>query len=189
MFDSRPQSTTEWLLAIAAGGILLSSPYGAKFVVKELRKYLSGKITAREIKKELDNRNLSRVLYGAKQRKLIKIEREGDRIRIFLTEKGLRRKLSYNLNRLQIKKPEKWDGKWRLVMFDIPEDKKAARDALRAKLKDLKFIQFQKSVWLYPHPCALEIDALAETFNVADCITYLTVTIEEDEPLRAKFQL
>lgn len=40
-----------------------------------------------------------------------------------------------------------WDGKWRLVIWDIPEKRRAVRDLLRSKLKELGFSQFQKSVW------------------------------------------
>lgn len=42
---------------------------------------------------------------------------------------------------------EKWDGKWRLVLWDVPEKRRAARDLLRYKLKQLGFKQWQKSVW------------------------------------------
>lgn len=42
---------------------------------------------------------------------------------------------------------EKWDGKWRLVIWDIPEKRRAARDLLRQKLKQLGFTKWQKSVW------------------------------------------
>lgn len=42
---------------------------------------------------------------------------------------------------------EKWDGKWRVVIFDIPEKHKRARDLLRSKLKTWGFVSWQKSVW------------------------------------------
>lgn len=41
----------------------------------------------------------------------------------------------------------KWDGKWRLVIWDIPETRRSVRDLLRSKLKELGFKQLQKSVW------------------------------------------
>lgn len=42
---------------------------------------------------------------------------------------------------------EKWDGKWRLVVWDIPEKRRQARDLLRFKLKQLGFTLWQKSIW------------------------------------------
>ena len=35
-------------------------------------------------------------------------------------------------------KKEKWDGSWRILIFDIPEKRKIVREALRGKLKELK---------------------------------------------------
>ncbi len=40
-----------------------------------------------------------------------------------------------------------WDGKWRLVVWDIPEKRRPTRDLLRQKLKQLGFVQWQKSIW------------------------------------------
>ena len=65
--------------------------------------------------------------------RLIEItERDGQTI-ISITEKGKKRFLSYNFETMTIFAPKKWDGKWRIVGFDIPEKKKAAREALRKK--------------------------------------------------------
>lgn len=52
---------------------------------------------------------------------------------------------------------EKWDGKWRLVIWDIPEKRKLIREMLRSKLKQLGFIQFQKSVWGTKKNCTKEL--------------------------------
>jgi phenylacetic acid degradation operon negative regulatory protein len=46
---------------------------------------------------------------------------------------------------------QKWDRKWRIVVFDISEDKRAKRDSLRSKLKELGFGMLQKSTWISPH--------------------------------------
>lgn len=48
---------------------------------------------------------------------------------------------------------EKWDGKWRIVIWDIPENRRVARDLLRYKLKWLGFKQLQKSVWVTKKNC------------------------------------
>ncbi len=47
----------------------------------------------------------------------------------------------------------KWDGRWRLVLWDIPEKRRLARDLLRFKLKQLGFTQWQKSVWASKVDC------------------------------------
>lgn len=45
----------------------------------------------------------------------------------------------------------KWDGKWRIVLFDIAELNRKVRDMLRRKLKELGFGMFQQSVYISPH--------------------------------------
>lgn len=42
----------------------------------------------------------------------------------------------------------KWDGKWRIVIFDIPEDKRGIRDLFRRRLKSWGFQNWQQSVWV-----------------------------------------
>jgi phenylacetic acid degradation operon negative regulatory protein len=79
-------------------------------------------------------------IYNAK--KLGWIEKDGG-----LTKEG-RRKLSQIIPSWQ--KVKKWDGKWYLVIFDIPEKIKSKRDILREKLKKLGFGQLQASVWVSP---------------------------------------
>lgn len=44
--------------------------------------------------------------------------------------------------------PEKWDGKWRIVVFDIPESKRLIRNLFRRNLKKWGFKHLQKSVWI-----------------------------------------
>ena len=50
-------------------------------------------------------------------------------------------------------------------MFDIPDERKIKREALRGKLKQLDFTMIQKSVWLHPFPCYDELEMLKEFFG------------------------
>lgn len=75
---------------------------------------------------------------------LIEKEKDLDQNKIILklTQKGK--------NYIQIENAlnnEKWDGKWRLVIFDIPESKRRLRNTLRQKLKEWGFKYWQKSLW------------------------------------------
>ena len=53
---------------------------------------------------------------------------------------------------------KKWDGYWRLVIFDIREKKRWKRESLRNKLKSLGFGLWQRSVYVSPHDFSLEIN-------------------------------
>lgn len=52
---------------------------------------------------------------------------------------------------------QEWDERWRIVIFDIPEKEKKARDRLREKLRELGFGMIQESVWLTPYNVAKDI--------------------------------
>ncbi len=68
---------------------------------------------------------------------------------------------------------EKWDGKWRLVAWDIPEKQKKARDLLRHQLKQLGFKQFQKSVWASKKNCTLLLREYIKKVGIEDWVKVL----------------
>lgn len=175
------------MIFCAATVITLSSPYGTKKFFKELDRYLSDKAATRK-RIGLTPKNLSQTIYRLKKRKLINIKTSGGKTIIELTENGIRKKIEGELNNAKIPKPAFWDEKWRIVFFDIPENHKKSRHSLRNKLKHLGFIQFQKSVWIYPYNCHNEINFLAETLDVSQYLTLITASIENDTPLRKIFQ-
>lgn len=182
----KPKTLLQWLIFSAAIGITLSSPAGTRAFICELNKFIFKDESEKKVYKPS---KLSQTLYNLKKRKIIKIGKVGSKTFIELTEKGKRKKLYYDLECLRIPKQELWDGKWRILMFDIPEAKKTAREALRSRLKQLNFVQFQKSVWAYPYFCNNEIDFITEYFSIAKYVNLITVKIENDEPLRVKFEL
>lgn len=96
---------------------------------------------------------------------LIKVEKKRKQIYIYLTEKGKAKANWLQINDLKIKRPKKWDGKWRILIFDISQMKKIYREALRGKLKELGFFPLQKSVWVHPFNCEAEIELLREFFG------------------------
>lgn len=107
-----------------------------------------------------------------------------------LTPKGRAKLEDMIIDEIQIKNLHKWDGRWRLVMYDLPIRFKKAREAFRWKLKDLGFFQFQKSAWAYPYPCATEILFVADFYGVRRYIEILEVgKILDDRKLKAHFNL
>ncbi len=46
----------------------------------------------------------------------------------------------------------KWDGFWRIILLDLPEDRKNEREALRYLLKKAGFICLKNSVWISMYP-------------------------------------
>ena len=78
-----------------------------------------------------------------------------------------------------------WDGFWRLVIFDITEERRIKRDRLRKKLKELGFAQWQRSVYLTPHSFEKEMREFlkAGEFEGAVCLVASGLGKEEDRQL------
>jgi len=106
--------------------------------------------------------------------------KEGD-YNIELTEKGRMKALEYYfLRRLEIK-DKKWDGRWRMLIFDIPERLRNGRNSLRWKIKKLGFHELQKSVFVIPYECKKEIDLVVNFFELSQYVYYGILEIIGDE--------
>jgi len=93
-----------------------------------------------------------------------------------LSSEGTRkaRVLTRKLDDLRIEPPVRWDGKWRVVIFDIPTHLKPVREAFRFQLQRLGFYRLQKSVYVYPYECSDETDFLIEFFQVRRFVRQIT---------------
>lgn len=78
-----------------------------------------------------------------------------------ITRKG---QLQNLLIKAKYPKKEKWDGKWRLILFDIPESANTTRSKLRRMLIQNGFKKLQQSVYISPYRLNSEaVDYLKET--------------------------
>jgi len=140
--------------------------------------------------REWERFNLWRLRASLKRlrnQKVVKIvERDGEPM-VVLTKKGKTRYLGYKLEEMIIKKPPKWDGRWRLVIYDIAKYKKNTQQAFREILKKLRFFRLQKSVYLYPYPCYEEIEFLRQYYEIGDDVIILIVEGIENESAYKKY--
>ena len=83
-----------------------------------------------------------------------------------------------------------WDGKWRIIFFDIPEKKRRYRDELRSMLKVMGFKEFQKSIWVYPYKVPEFLKEILWEENIKHYTRLITTdSIEYDKDLRNLFKL
>lgn len=68
----------------------------------------------------------------------------------------------------------KWDGKWRIVIFDIPQELHNKRNRFRKKIKSLGFYMIQKSVFAFPYPCEEELARYCNELNISDYINVIS---------------
>jgi len=91
---------------------------------------------------------------------------------------------------LQTRKKKRWDRRWRMVVFDIPERRYRTRNRLRGVMRDVGFIRLQDSVWVYPYDCEDFIALLKAELKIGKDVLYaIADTIENDRPLRTHFGL
>ena len=108
---------------------------------------------------------------------------------VVLTEKGKKKVIALDADNMEIKRPLVWDHKWRVVISDIPESEKRARNALREKLRNLGFYAWQKSVFVYPHDCLNEIEFLVELFQIRPYVRFFEVSkVMNEEELLLHFE-
>ncbi len=124
------------------------------------------------------------------QRGLIQIE-ETERGKFArLTQKGELILRQFDRTSVRLKKPKRWDGKWRILIFDIKEQRRWVRDRLRITLVGLGFLQLQRSVWVYPYDCEDFVTLMKADFHAGSEILYVVADrIENDGKLRWHFNL
>jgi len=138
-----------------------------------------------------DKYKTRRAYYSLRERGMIKLQRQDNKVRILLTEKGKKRLLSYRIQDLKIYRPPKWDGRWRLVMFDVPESRRTKRDLVRLKLEEMGFLSVQKSVYIHPYPCRDIVDELRQYYELQAGQLYIfeAKVLEGEKELRKHFKL
>ena len=122
-----------------------------------------------------------------RERGAIEFVKKGDRKYLKLTPKG---ELEVLLAKARSPKPLVWDGKWRVVVFDIPEDFKLERNRFRRLLMINNFKKLQHSVYVSPYPFNREaISYLKETGLIKFIRIMKVEEMDSDKDLKKKFNL
>ncbi len=107
-----------------------------------------------------------------------------------MTSKGETLLRRWQFSDFRLFKPKRWDKKWRVIIFDIPEKKKKIREQIRYLFNQAGLIRLQDSVWIYPYDCEDVLTLLKTDLGVGKYILYLIVDeLENDKHLRKKFGL
>jgi DNA-binding transcriptional regulator PaaX len=107
-----------------------------------------------------------------------------------LSKKGELKMAQVESVNFQLRKPKRWDTKWRVLIFDIHEKQKSLREKIRRTLVSVGFVRLQHSVWVYPHPCEDFIALFKTNFRIGNSLLYLIVdSIENDRALLHHYKL
>jgi CRISPR-associated endonuclease Cas2 len=169
------------IFAVGGLSIALVAPKMAKILTKMEPDFMKNKF-----RKYSFNRSFNKL----KNAGLIVFEKTERGNFVRLTPKGEAKLRLLELNNYKIKKPKQWDGKWRILIFDIKEERKGMRDKIRRTLNTIGFIRLQDSVWVYPYDCEDLIMLLKADFKIGKDLVYIIAdSIENDKDLRLAFNL
>lgn len=132
-------------------------------------------------------RSLEQALRKLRDRRLIEFIGKDGKLMLAITEGGRQRLRELDFDKIVIPIPERWNGIWSVILFDIPEKQRTARDALRRKMEYLGCFRLHKSVFVHPAPCEDEIDFVSELFQVTRYVTiFRTNSLGRHEYLAAR---
>ncbi len=154
-----------------------------------------GRITKilREVKKlQVEEEKVKRSLQKLEKNQIIDLIEEGDRVHVYIKDYKNTHILKYSIKSLLDfkNKKKKWDGRWFLVFFDVPEIQRNKRDYLRNFLKEIGFYPYQKSVYLYPFECEKEVALIKKIVGGAEYMKYIIAEkIEDEDEIKTFFNL
>ena len=168
---------------LAASLIMPGLPMALKPFLDEKRKK-----EANEWKK-FNTWRLKQVLKRMHQQKLVDIVEQNDGYLVKISDNGRKKLLKFNLDEMELKN-KKWDGNWRIIIYDIYTSKKQEAELFRKTLKRLKFLKLQRSVYLTPFRCYDEIEYLRQVCEVDREVLILTVSgLENERAYREYFDI
>jgi len=123
--------------------------------------------------KRLNKERFGRLIEYLKYNDYLYVKKDKNKLAIILTPKGAEKILEI---KEKIEGPAKRkDGKWQMVIFDIPEDIKNKRDYFRYGLKRLKYQKLQQSIWICPYDVLKDTQELIKHFKLGPFVKLLLI--------------
>lgn len=116
-----------------------------------------------------------------KEKGLIEIAEVNGKKVARITPKGESKLDFLDKHNFKLKIPKKWDGRWRVVIFDIKETRKKVREQLRTTLVQIGFLKLQNSTWIYPYDCEDLVSLIKADFKLGKDVLYLIVEKLEND--------
>lgn len=159
------------ILAVAAVAGLAAVAVMAPNVLQIMGKSKYFKKSTREQKQK----KITKSFYYLKRAGFIEWKQEGKGLMLMLTKKGREKLNVLNFQTLQVERQNRWDGRWWVVLADVPKESRRQEDLLRAKLKEMGFYPFQRSVWIYPHNPRTEVGIVSKFYQIKQFVTTMGV--------------
>ena len=166
--------TQKKILLLVLGGMAISCARSAKKQWRIVR-------GIHETWKDLSKQAAERAVSGLYESKLLEAKENADgTTTLLLSEKGKKRALTYHTRYTKLRPTGPWDRKWRIVLYDIPEDEREARDAFREHLTELGLRKLQNSASIHPFDCKSEIDFFVELLDIKKYVRFIVADSIDD---------
>jgi CRISPR-associated endonuclease Cas2 len=156
-------------------------------IIDEIYEYIKEKSKAK-----IPKHKIRRAIKVLEKKNILYLEEKKDKVYVHIKDKKNIIVQKYSLKALlDFKRKNKtWDGKWFLVIFDVPEKQKNKRDYMRRFLVDLGFYPYQKSVYIFPYECEKEVKLIKEIVEGTHYMKYIIAqNIEDEDHIKTFFKL
>ncbi len=117
-------------------------------------------------KKMNNRRQFNNLIYQLKKHNFIKVENLKGNNAIMLTKKGIDKAIRARFKLEKKNDKKRKDGKWIMIIFDIPQSRRKSRNLLRSILKNLGYKMFQHSVWITPYDVSEKTEELLQWYSL-----------------------
>ena len=121
-------------------------------------------------RRDVNRRQFADFIRWLKSSNYIKVEQLKGKQAVMLTKKGIDRaiKAKFKIENYSFEKRK--DGKWIMIIFDIPQKRNKSRNLLRSILKNLGYEMFQQSVWITPYDISEKTEELLQFYSLDEFV-------------------
>ena len=116
--------------------------------------------------KDKKRQKFSQMIYHLKRNNYIKVKNLEGNHALILTKKGANKALQAKFKLESNNRQKRKDGKWIMLIFDVPEKYRKSRDLLRSILHNLGYKMFQQSVWVTPYDVSEKTEELLQIHSL-----------------------
>lgn len=173
------------LRTLVVGG-LISVALVAPKTITLLKKIDRGAVNRKNL-----HRRITQAISDLERAGLVKTSGQRGHRNVELTIKGHSAIEAIYASEYRIPETAFWDGKWRVVIFDIREKRRKVRAQLRLLLSGAGFLRLQDSVWIYPYPCDEFVGLVRAHLKsgTGEMLSFVVEALESDKRLREHFNL
>ncbi|MCX6718622.1 MAG: CRISPR-associated endonuclease Cas2 [Candidatus Staskawiczbacteria bacterium] len=118
----------------------------------------------KKYRSDRDKAKFAKLIYYLKTNNYIQVKDLQGKKAIILTKEGFSKALKASFA-MEGKKKRK-DGKWTMLIFDMPSKNRQRRTLMRSILQNLGYKMFQQSVWITPYDVSDKTESYLQIYSL-----------------------